>query len=39
MDFIKLAEERFSVRKFSDRPVEQDKLKLILKAGQIANCM
>lgn len=36
MDFIKLAEERFSVRKFSDRPVEQDKLKLILKAGQIA---
>ena len=36
MDFIKLAEERFSVRKFSDRQVEQDKLDLILKAGQIA---
>lgn len=36
MDFIKLAEERFSVRKFSDRKVEQEKLKLILRAGQVA---
>jgi nitroreductase len=36
MDFIKLAEERFSVRKFSDRQVEQEKLDLILKAGQVA---
>lgn len=36
MDFIKLAEERFSVRKFSDRQIEQDKLDLILRAGQAA---
>lgn len=36
MDFIKLAEERSSVRKFSDRQVEQDKLDLILRAEQVA---
>ena len=36
MDFIKLAEERFSVREFSDRQVEKDKLDLILRAGQTA---
>lgn len=36
MDFIKLAEERFSVRKFSDRQVEQEKLDVILRAGQVA---
>lgn len=36
MDFIQLAEERFSVRKFSDKPVEPEKVALILKAGQLA---
>ena len=36
MDFITLTEERYSVRKFSDRPVEQEKLDLILRAGQTA---
>ncbi len=36
MDFLTLAEKRFSVRKFSDRPVESDKLELILKAGRAA---
>ena len=29
MDFVELAESRFSVRKFSDRPVEEDKLDAI----------
>jgi len=36
MDFIQLAEERFSVRKFSDRKVEKEKLDVILRAGQVA---
>ena len=36
MSFIQLAEERFSVRKFSARAVEQEKLEAILRAGQIA---
>ena len=34
MDFVELTESRFSVRKFSDRPVEEDKLDAILRAGQ-----
>ncbi|MDU7337174.1 MAG: nitroreductase family protein [Clostridium sp.] len=36
MSFMELAKDRYSVRKFSDKPVEQDKLDLILQAGQIA---
>ena len=37
MDFLQLArEERYSVRQFSDKPVEQEKLDLILEAGRIA---
>lgn len=36
MDFEKLAEERHSVRSFDPRPVEKDKINLILKAGRIA---
>lgn len=36
MDFMKLAKERFSVRKFTDKPVEQEKLDLILEAGRVA---
>lgn len=36
MSFIELAEGRYSVRRFSDRPVEKEKLDLVLKAGQLA---
>lgn len=36
MDFIELAKERHSVRKFSDKKVEQEKIDLILEAGRIA---
>ena len=32
MDFMKLAKERFSVRKFTDQPVEQEMLDVILEA-------
>ena len=35
-DFITLASSRFSVRRFSDRKVEQEKIDLILRAGQVA---
>ncbi len=34
--FIELAKERYSVRKFSETPVEQEKLDLIIEAGRIA---
>lgn len=36
MDFLKLAADRYSVRKFQSRPVEQDTLSRILQAGQLA---
>ena len=36
MSFINLAEERYSVRSFSDKPIEQNKIDLILKAAQLA---
>ena len=37
MDFLQLAkEQRYSVRKFKDRPVEKEKIDLILEAGRIA---
>ena len=36
MDFLELAQKRYSVRKFSDKAVEKEKLELILKASQIA---
>lgn len=36
MKFIDLAQERYSLRKFSDKPVEKDKLELVLKAGRFA---
>ncbi|MDR1177282.1 MAG: nitroreductase family protein [Spirochaetaceae bacterium] len=36
MDFSKLVKERYSVRKFLDKAVEKDKLKLILEAARIA---
>ena len=35
-DFFELAERRFSVRSYTDAPVEQDKLDMILEAGRIA---
>lgn len=36
MKFIELAESRYSLRKFSEKPVEKEKLDLILKAGRLA---
>lgn len=36
MDFIELAKSRYSVRSFSDRKIEDDKLKIILEAAKVA---
>lgn len=36
MDFLELVKKRYSVRKFSDKKVEQSKLDLILEAGRVA---
>lgn len=36
MDFLKLTEKRYSVRKFDERPVEQEKIDKILYAGHLA---
>lgn len=36
MDFLELAAQRYSVRSYSDKPVEQEKIDLILKAAQLA---
>lgn len=36
MDFLELAKERYSVRKFADKAIEQEKLDLILEAGNAA---
>ena len=36
MDFLALAQNRFSVRSFADTPVEQEKIDAILRAGQAA---
>ena len=36
MDFLDLAKERYSVRKFSDKKVEKEKLDKILEAGILA---
>ncbi len=36
MTFQELSEARYSLRKFSDRPVEAEKLELVLKAAQNA---
>lgn len=36
MDFIELATARYSCKKYSDRPVELDKLAAILEAGRLA---
>jgi len=36
MDFITLAKQRYSCRKYKEQPVEDEKLKLVLEAGRIA---
>ena len=36
MTFLELAKERYSVRAYSDKPVEREKIDLILKAAQLA---
>lgn len=36
MDFMRLANERFSVRSFLNKPVEPEKIDIILRAGQVA---
>lgn len=36
MTFMELAKERYSVRSYSDRPIEKEKLAAILEAGKIA---
>ena len=36
MDFLTLAKNRYSVRKFKDKPIEKEKLDAILKAGSLA---
>ncbi|MBQ8973481.1 MAG: nitroreductase family protein [Clostridia bacterium] len=36
MSFLELARERYSVRAYSDKPVEQEKIDLILEAAQVA---
>ncbi|MBO4356640.1 MAG: nitroreductase family protein, partial [Candidatus Methanomethylophilaceae archaeon] len=35
-DFLELAENRYSVRTYSDRPIEKEKMDRILRAGQVA---
>lgn len=36
MTFLELAKERYSVRKYKDQPVEQEKIDLILEASKVA---
>ena len=36
MEFTKVVQERFSCRKFTDRPLEEEKLTAILEAGRLA---
>lgn len=36
MDFLQLAENRYSVRKFTKRPVEREIIEKILRAGMLA---
>lgn len=36
MEFLELAKRRYSVRKFDPRPVEEEKLQMILEAGRVA---
>ena len=36
MSFSELAEQRYSVRKYDSRPIEQEKMQKILEAGRLA---
>ena len=36
MEFTKVVQERFSCRKFTDRPLEEEKLTAILESGRLA---
>ena len=36
MDYFELIEARYSVRAYSSRPVEEDKLRRVLRAAQLA---
>lgn len=36
MDFLELAKNRYSCRKYDARPVEEEKLRLVLEAGRVA---
>lgn len=36
MDFLELVKERYSVRKFSSKKVEKEKLDMVLEAGRLA---
>ena len=36
MDFLELAKARYSCKKFSDKPVEKEKLEQVLEAGRLA---
>ena len=36
MIFLDLAKQRCSIRSFSDKPVEKEKLEYILEAGRVA---
>lgn len=36
MEFLELAKARYSVRKFSDKPIEEEKINKILEAGRLA---
>lgn len=36
MEFLKLAKERYSVRQYSNKPVEDEKLAMVLEAGRVA---
>lgn len=36
MKFLELAEKRYSCKKFSSKPLEEEKLEYILQAGRLA---
>ena len=36
MEFLELAKKRFSVRQYTDKKVEKEKLDRVLKAAQVA---
>lgn len=36
MNFLKLAADRYSVRRFTDKAIDQDDINRILKAGYLA---